>query len=330
MKPRTLRLLSRSTVPIARLRLIGGVLVVIIFVVTVVLAQAGCGGGASDQSDTSDALAPACQFGCNDSGLDGQEDAGTSDSATADGDAETCPGTGYTVTPSGTHASSTPSGGVLRQGTYYLGSTIKIPESVVRVVCYGATVAPIGGKGSFGSTEATFEFDSNSTNSLQILDGCDTDWGNGDSFIEPYSEALIVNNSPGTVVIKDCDGIGYSNTQDSWGGNVFMEDVGYAPMEFVNQTVYVRHLDIEPHGGEVTAQETTHVSVEGGQLWVVGYKQENPGAAFSVSNGADVEVLGGAIFVADPNGPNFPGPMIVNDGARMSVEGIATGIGRRR
>ncbi len=211
----------------------------------------------------------------------------------------------------------------VKQGLYFLNEPITIPQNVVRLVCYGATFTPYVPYS--GSAVPTFRFNATSKNSLQILEGCNQ-WNNfvnggGITFLNGgVGSSLIENNSPGTVVLKDMDSYTYSNTQQSWGGTVFLENMIYGPFKFTNQTVYCRQCDPE----YVSAPEP-HVSVMGGMLWILGYKQEGTGPAFSLSNGlttARVEVLGGAIHA----GGGEAGPMIINNSARMSASGFATGI----
>ncbi|GAC1543438.1 MAG: hypothetical protein NVS3B10_07680 [Polyangiales bacterium] len=220
----------------------------------------------------------------------------------------------------------------IKQGAYYLGpnETIAIPKNVVRLVCYGATFLPIGGT-TFSLGTPTFRFDSASTNSLQILEGCDQwvnyDVGSGDFFQNVGWTSLITNNSAGTVVLKDMDSFNYANTAQSYGGKVFLENVAGGPFEFVNETVYCRQCDPEP---EFYGAGVTHVTVKGGLLWVLGWKQEVPGTALSVSNGAttaQVEVLGAAMYAQAESGiggHDDDAPMIVNHGARVSIAGVVT------
>ncbi len=196
----------------------------------------------------------------------------------------------------------------LKRGLYQVNEAINIPQNVVRLVCYGATLR-------YGTT---LNFNATSPNSLQILAECD-------SVHDDSQGSHIVNNSPGTVVIKDVDAFVYSNTPSSHGGKVFIENMDYGPFTITNETVYARQLDPEfPNTPGDGLPIGPHVTVQGGLLWVLGYKQEANTAALDVSSGAQVEVLGGAILAEV--GTVAPGPMIVNTGARMSAASMATGI----
>lgn len=219
----------------------------------------------------------------------------------------------------------------LKQGAYYLGpnETIEIPSNVVRVVCYGATFLPLGGT-TFRLGTPTFRFNSVEKESLQILEGCsqyvnyDVGWGN---FFQNIGwTSLIVNNSAGTVVLKDMDGINYLNTPQAFGGRVFMENVVGGPFLFENQAVYCRQCNPETPFYD----NQIHMSLKGGLLWVLGWKQETSGPALVVSNGlttAQAEILGASIYsasAANAGSPNDSAPMIINDRAALSVAGIAT------
>ncbi len=213
------------------------------------------------------------------------------------------------------HAAPPGTTAFIKQGRYYLNGTIHVPSNVTRVVCYGATFAP-----QTGPLPAAFQLDSTDRNGLQILEGCKA-WvddhgslGSGET-----GGAPVVNNSAGTVVLKDLDGMSYSNTPQSHGGRVFLENMNYGPYDFVDQTVYCRQCDPE------FEQVGHHIGVQGGRLWVLGYKQEGLGTGFDVSNGtttAQVEILGAAIYVG--SGSTTTAPLIVNSRAEMSVAGIAT------
>ena len=227
----------------------------------------------------------------------------------------------------------------IKQGAYYLGpnETIEIPSNVVRLVCYGATFLPLGGT-TFTLGTPTFRFNSASSKSLQTLEGCDQwvnyDVGTGDFFQNVGWTSLITNNSPGTVVLKDMDSFNYANTPQSYGGKVFMENVAGGPFDFVNETVYCRQCDPEPPG------EVARIGVSGGLLWVLGWKQEASGTALYVSNGAvraSAEVLGAAIYsytaypytyadggIGSIGGNDDIAPLIVNDGAEVSIAGMVT------
>ncbi|MHB1846502.1 MAG: glycosyl hydrolase family 28-related protein [Deltaproteobacteria bacterium] len=219
----------------------------------------------------------------------------------------------------------------IKQGGYYLGpnETIEIPENVVRLVCYGATFLPVDGT-TFSQGTPTFRFNSSSRTSLQAIEGCDQYVnydGSGQFFQNVGWTSLVVNNSAGTVVIKDMDTFTYMNTPQSYGGRVFLENVNGGPFPFVNETAYCRQCNPEP--GYYTSG-VTHLSVTGGLLWVLGWKQEGPGTGLSASNGtatAQVEVLGAAVLAQAESGSggiNDDEPLIINNSAKVSIAGIAT------
>src|SRR6516164_10521390 len=76
------------------------------------------------------------------------------------------------------------------------------------------------------------------------------------------------------------------------GGNVFLEDVSFEPYYFSRENVWAHQLNPE--------NQVEHVLNDGGQLWVLGLKTENPGSQgvnpstiLESRNGAKSEVLGG-------------------------------------
>ena len=122
-------------------------------------------------------------------------------------------------------------------------------------------------------------------------------------FLTPEIEGA----STGTVVLQDFRLLSYATTSN-WGGggNVFLEDVSFGPYYFRRQNVWAHQLNPE--------NQVEHVLNDGGQLWVLGLKTENPGSQgvnpstiLESRNGAKSEVLGGYQSTQGLNGNSVNG-----------------------
>ena len=85
-----------------------------------------------------------------------------------------------------------------------------------------------------------------------------------------------------------------------------MEDASFGPYYFTQQTVWARQLNPE--------NRAEHAINDGGQLWVLGLKTENPGSRgvnpstiLESRNGAKSEVLGGYQSTQGLNGNSING-----------------------
>jgi len=67
-------------------------------------------------------------------------------------------------------------------------------------------------------------------------------------------------------------------------GDVFLEDFCSHGPVFQGQKVWARQLNVENQG--------THVTNDGGELWILGYKTERGGALIETRNGGKTELLG--------------------------------------
>ena len=208
----------------------------------------------------------------------------------------------------------------LPAGIYYMSKTIHLRGNVVRVLGVGAAVAPFQ-NGGFGSAP-TFEID-NTNSGLAILERvmivANENFAQQQFFNNGNWSGSVLNASTGTVVIKNMDAFSYTNSVA--GGTVYMEDVSWTgPFTFTNQTAYIRHMDVEP-SAEVNP---THVTVSGGQVWILGLKTENSGTILSISGDAKVEVLGEAVGVYNGSAVESSDPMILVSNSRVSVAGVMT------
>ncbi len=82
--------------------------------------------------------------------------------------------------------------------------------------------------------------------------------------------------------VSDCD---LTFGPKAIGGEVFLEDVVTHNLKLNKQRVWARQLNVENEG--------THVTNNGGQLWLLGYKTERGGTLLESRDGASSEILGG-------------------------------------
>ncbi len=89
-------------------------------------------------------------------------------------------------------------------------------------------------------------------------------------------------------------------------GDVFFEDVTTNALHFRNQRVWARQLNVENEG--------THITNDGGSLWILGYKTERGGTLIETRNGGKTEVLGGFSYTTTAG---KLAPMFVNTNASV-------------
>ena len=86
-------------------------------------------------------------------------------------------------------------------------------------------------------------------------------------------------------------------------GEVFFEDVVTNSLHFnPGQKVWARQLNVENEG--------THITNNGGRLWILGYKTERGGTLLNTKNTGSSEILGGFSYTTTAG---KLGPMFVND-----------------
>jgi hypothetical protein len=87
------------------------------------------------------------------------------------------------------------------------------------------------------------------------------------------------------VVLRSMETYTVQGTPRSEGGEVFLEDVVGDNFRFRKQQVWARQLNIENEG--------THLTNDGGDVWVLGYKTERGGTLVHTLGGGRTEILGG-------------------------------------
>lgn len=105
-----------------------------------------------------------------------------------------------------------------------------------------------------------------------------------------------------TVVLRSVGPHTIVNAPASEGGEVFLEDVVGDDFRFRKQRVWARQLNIENKG--------THLTNDGGDVWVLGYKTERGGTLVHTLGGGRTEILGGFSYTT---GDGKLAPMFVND-----------------
>ncbi len=112
--------------------------------------------------------------------------------------------------------------------------------------------------------------------------------------LEIDTRRTVVLRSIGTETLK-C-------TPRSEGSEIFFEDVVGGDLRFRKQRVWARQLNIENEG--------THLTNDGGDVWVLGYKTERGGTLAHTLGGGRTEILGGFSYTTTAG---KLAPMFVND-----------------
>jgi hypothetical protein len=144
------------------------------------------------------------------------------------------------------------------------------------------------------SVSCYINYGKNNFNSLRIEDGTApvvflehiNGIGGG---LEIDTKRTVVLHSVGTHTIR--------STPAAVGGEIFLEDVVGDDFRFHQQRVWARQLNIENLG--------THLTNDGGDLWVLGYKTERGGTLVHTLNGGKTEILGGFSYTTN-NGSLAP------------------------
>lgn len=104
------------------------------------------------------------------------------------------------------------------------------------------------------------------------------------------------------VVLRSMETHTVQGTGRSEGAEVFLEDVVGDNFRFRKQQVWARQLNIENEG--------THLTNDGGDVWVLGYKTERGGTLAHTLGGGRTEILGGFSYTTTAG---KLAPMFVND-----------------
>lgn len=103
--------------------------------------------------------------------------------------------------------------------------------------------------------------------------------------------------------VSDCD---FTGTDRAVGAEWFFEDVVTHDLQIKKWKVWARQLNVENEG--------THISNDGGELWILGYKTERGGTLLDTRGGGRSEVLGGFSYTTTAG---KLAPMFVNSDSNV-------------
>jgi hypothetical protein len=181
-------------------------------------------------------------------------------------------------------------------GAYHLTKTILVRKNVQRII----------------GTEAYVEVPTTVNPGFKVIGG-----NNPIVIFERIASGYnptptIENASSRTLVIRDATNVSGNMTGS---GDVFIENVVSNPSQtwtFNKQNVWARQFNVENTG--------THITNNGGKLWILGLKTERGGTLIDTKGGGKTEVLGGLAYTTTP-GPdktqNYP--MFINNAAAISI-----------
>ena len=109
-----------------------------------------------------------------------------------------------------------------------------------------------------------------------------------------------------TVVLRSMETHTIKSTPRSEGGEVFLEDLVGDDFRFRKQRVWARQLNIENEG--------THLTNDGGDVWVLGYKTERGGTLVHTLGSGRTEILGGFSYTTTAG---KLAPMFVNENSSV-------------
>lgn len=109
-----------------------------------------------------------------------------------------------------------------------------------------------------------------------------------------------------TVVLRSVNLHALRQTSAAEGGDIFLEDVGGGDFRFRKQHVWARQLNIENQG--------THLTNDGGDVWILGYKTERGGTLVHTLGGGRTEILGGFSYTTTAG---KLAPMFVNENSSV-------------
>ncbi len=176
---------------------------------------------------------------------------------------------------------------VFLPGSYTLGATVSVRGKVRRVV-------GLGGMTNYGKRARPDFRIADGDAPAVLLEHFACIYGG----LEVDTRRTLVLRS-----VADCD---LTSTLRAAGGELFFEDVVTHNLRLRGQRLWARQLNVENEG--------VHVSNDGGDLWVLGYKTERGGTLLDTRGGGRSEVLGGFSYTTTAGGL---APMFVNDASSV-------------
>ena len=191
----------------------------------------------------------------------------------------------------------------LPRGGYHIGKTIVIRGAVRRLIGLKAYLMPSGEL--LKQNAPLFRFEDGKA-PIVIVEGIITDFSTG-----PYY--FMEHNAKRALILHRL-GVNFQGLTDAYRtgpngtGDVYVEDVVGHGFHFRKQAVWARQFNIEGDG--------THLSNDGGTLWVLGYKTEGGGTLLETKNGGKTELLGGLSYTVGAIDEN---PMFVINNSQASL-----------
>jgi hypothetical protein len=176
-------------------------------------------------------------------------------------------------------------------GTFEIKGTILVRNNVHRILGTEGKVRAISDQASFKVVDGT-----SPTVVIERM-------ANGFDF-----PLTIENASSRTLVLKDLSDVTGNMTGS---GDIFIEDVVGGNWRFGKQNIWARQLNVENKG--------THITNDGGSLWILGLKTEQGGTIIDTKNGGKTELLGSLIYNTNnaPNGAQDE-PMFIDNESSTS------------
>jgi Pectate lyase superfamily protein len=188
-------------------------------------------------------------------------------------------------------------------GQYITSSTLYIPRTIRKILGSDSMIlGPNGQRQNF----PVFSCQSTSGHPVEIR--------NFNFDISTVGYPTISDSCSSDLVLADIHNAnGYSNTTRGT-GRLFVENADIpGPPIFNNQTVWARQLDVE-------SGAMTHCTVNGGRLWIFGYKTEGVATLWEVSN-ATFELLGE--FGSNTGSPIRENPALLFKSSKFSLSDVA-------
>jgi len=176
---------------------------------------------------------------------------------------------------------------VFLPGCYSLGATVAVRGNVRRLIGLGGWI-------NYGKHERK---------AFRIEDG--------DAPVVVFEHVAYIGggletDTRRTVVLRSVADCRFASTSRAEGGELFFEDVVTHDLRLGRQRLWARQLNVENEG--------THITNDGGSLWVLGYKTERGGTLLETRGGGHSEVLGGFSYTTTAG---KLAPMFVNDNASV-------------
>ncbi len=191
-------------------------------------------------------------------------------------------------------------------GVYRIGKTIHIRGNVRRLVGFGAIFDIATGSQAFGNSgnpQPVLRVENGAPDTVAVEGFTFADWNNAPS----AGLTWVEHAAPRALVLRDLDQMANGNSfyrNASGAGKLFVENVAsILPWHFDSpQDVWARQMNPENHNATVT---NTLITKNGGKLWLLGLKTEDPRTVLA-ARGGEVELLGGLLYPVSPVPQSMP------------------------